>query len=293
MGRISRYIGTLANVDAKFFSDFTREDFQLKEIHVDAWMVYLIKRIMKKGNPEYALIDSYFFIYIENLWKNWDPDSEPDPSQPSKIPEELTNYVWGLNPEWGIEWWNMRHVSSIPVAFLLPLCHNHGCCSKDIYIWFPITLNDYILMYQVLVVCLVVRSHWVLAHINLEEWTIEIYDSLAHKTPKNPSHHLASFESMRTLLPLILDEAGYFKRSDRRRRRSDPFKSLRIPPKKVPKQENADSCGIWTLYFAERIVSRMAISVELEQKYITRLRKQYTLQIFANSYPIKDEEVEQ
>ncbi|GAB2284383.1 hypothetical protein Dimus_018837 [Dionaea muscipula] len=70
--------------------------------HIDAWMVYLTKKIMKKGNPEYALVDSYFFIYFENLWKNWDPDFEPDPNQPSKIPEELMNYVWGLNPKWGI-----------------------------------------------------------------------------------------------------------------------------------------------------------------------------------------------
>ncbi|GAB2287569.1 hypothetical protein Dimus_021942 [Dionaea muscipula] len=239
MGRISRYIGTLANADAKFFSDFTREDFQLEEIHIDAWMVYLTKKIMKKGNPEYALVGSYLFIYIENLWKNWDPDSEPDPDQPSKIPEELTNYVWGLNPEWGIEWWNVRHV---------------------------------------------------LAHINLEELTIEIYDSLVHKTPKNPGHRLASFEGMRTLLPLILDEAGYFKRGGRRRR-SDPFKSLRIPPKKVPKHEDANNCGIWTLYFAERIVLGMAINVNLEHKYITGLRKHNALQIFANSDLI--EEVEQ
>ncbi|GAB2299738.1 hypothetical protein Dimus_033792 [Dionaea muscipula] len=96
-----RYIGTLANADVKFFSDFARENFQLEEI-----------------------------IYIENLWKNWDPDSKPDPSQPSKIPEELTNYVWGFNPEWGIEWWNVRHV---------------------------------------LAVCLMARPHWVLTHINLEE----------------------------------------------------------------------------------------------------------------------------
>ncbi|GAB2268220.1 hypothetical protein Dimus_003198 [Dionaea muscipula] len=209
--------------------------------HIDAWMVYLKKKIMKKGNPEYALVDSYFFIYIENLWKNWDPDSEPDPSQASNIPEDLMNYVWGLNPEWGIEW----------------------------------------------SVCLMAQSHWVLAHINLEEWTIEIYDSLAHKTPKNPGQRLASFEGMRTLLPLILDEAGYFKRSGRRRR-IDHFQTRRIPPENVPKQEDDDSCGIWTLYFAERIVSGMAIKVDLQQKYITSMRKHYALQIFANSDPIED-----
>ncbi|GAB2268218.1 hypothetical protein Dimus_003196 [Dionaea muscipula] len=243
-----RYIGTLANADAKFFNDFAREDFQLEEIHIDAWMVYLTKKIMKKGNPEYTLVYSYFFIYIENLWKNWDPDYEPDPSQAPKIPEELMNYVWGLNLEWGIEWCNVRHV---------------------------------------LAVCLMTRSHWVLAHLNLEEWTIEIYDSLAHKTPKNPGHRLASFEGMRTLLPLILDEAGYFKRSDGRRR-IYPFQTRRIPPENIPKQEDDDSCGIWTLYFAERIVSGIAIKVDLQQKYITGMRKHYALQIFANSDPIED-----
>ncbi|GAB2271103.1 hypothetical protein Dimus_005951 [Dionaea muscipula] len=126
-------------------------------------------------------------IYIENLWKNWDPDSEPDPSQPSKIPEELTNYVWGLNPEWGIEWWNVRHMSSIPVAFLLRFCHNHGRCSKDIYIWFPITLNDYIWIYQVLAVCLVARSHWVLAHINLEDGPLRYMTPWRTKHKKIPA----------------------------------------------------------------------------------------------------------
>ncbi|GAB2271639.1 hypothetical protein Dimus_006469 [Dionaea muscipula] len=143
---------------------------------------------------------------------------------------------------------------------------------------------------QVLAVCLVARSQWVLTYINLEEWTIEIYDSLAHKTPKKPDNCLSSFEGMRTLLPLILDEAGYFKRSSSRRR-IDPFQSQRIPPKKVPKQEDADSCGIWTLYFAERIVSGMAINVDLQQKYINGLSKPYALQIFTNSDSI--EEVEQ
>ncbi|GAB2270033.1 hypothetical protein Dimus_004948 [Dionaea muscipula] len=249
MGRIRRYIGTLANTDAKFFNDFAREDFQLEKI-----------------------------IYIENLWKNWD-SIRTRSDRPSKIQEELTNYVWGLDPEWGIE-----RVECAPCEF------NSRCVSssKDICIWFPITRNDYyVWMYQVLAVCLMARSHWVLAHINLEEWTIEIYDSLAHKTPKNPGHRLASFEGMRTLLPLILDEAGYFKRSGRRGR-IDPFQTRRIPPENVPKQEDDDSCGIWTLYFAEQIILGMAIKVDLQQKYITGMRKHYALQIFANSDPIED-----
>ncbi|GAB2288820.1 hypothetical protein Dimus_023131 [Dionaea muscipula] len=146
MGRIN-YIGTLANVDAKFFSDFVREDFQLEEI-----------------------------IYIENLWKNWDPDSEPDPSLLSKILEELTNYVWGLNPEWGIEWWN------------------------------------------VLAVCLVARSHWVLAHVNLEEWAIEIYDSLAPENTKKSRPSFGEFREHEDTSSTILDEVCIFQRSDEKKK---------------------------------------------------------------------------
>ncbi|GAB2294736.1 hypothetical protein Dimus_028931 [Dionaea muscipula] len=154
---------------------------------------------MKKGNPEYALVDSYFFIYIENLWKNWDPDSEPDLSQPSKIPEELTNYVWGLNPEWGIEWWNVRHLRG-----------HEDTSSTDL------------------------RRGWIF-------------------------------------------------QVKRQKKKNRSFSNTKDSLKNVPKQEYADSCGIWTLYFAERIISGMAINVDLQQNYITGMRKHYSLQIFANS----------
>ncbi|GAB2268029.1 hypothetical protein Dimus_003006 [Dionaea muscipula] len=116
--------------------------------HINAYMVYLTMRSLKKGNLKYTLIDSYFFTYISKLWNNWNPNSQPDPSLPPKILEHFSKYVWGHNPEWGIEWWNVHHVSVSRV------------------LGGPIAL--------------------VLDHINLEKWTIEIYDSLAHKTPKIP-----------------------------------------------------------------------------------------------------------
>ncbi|GAB2268221.1 hypothetical protein Dimus_003199 [Dionaea muscipula] len=140
----------------------------------------------------------------------------------------------------------------------------------------------------VLAVCLVAQSYWVLADINLDKWTIEIYDSLAHKTPKSPGHRLASFAGMRTLLPNILDEAEYFKHSGRERR-IEPFKAIQIPPNKVGKQEDGDSCGIWALHFAERLLAGHAINQRIRQSQIPMLRWHFACQIFANSEPIEED----
>ncbi|GAB2299692.1 hypothetical protein Dimus_033749 [Dionaea muscipula] len=194
---ICRYVGTLEYADAKFFTTFTGEEAQLESMHIDAYLIYLAKRMMHRGGSEYAITDSYFFTHVSELWQNWHRNFH-------EIPQHVVAYVLGIRLDWGSEWWKVRHV---------------------------------------LAVCLVAQSHWVLAHINLEKWTIEIYDSLVHKTPKSPGHRLASFAGMRMLLPNILDETEYFKHSGRKRR-IEPFKAIWIPPKKMGKQEDGDSCGI-------------------------------------------------
>ncbi|GAB2283006.1 hypothetical protein Dimus_017538 [Dionaea muscipula] len=115
--------------------------------HIDSYLIYLAKRMMHRGGSEYAITDSYFFKHVSELWQNWHRNFH-------EIPQHVVAYVSGIRPDWGFEWWKVRHV---------------------------------------LAVCLVAQSHWVLADINLEKWTIEIYDSLAYKTPKSPGHRLASF----------------------------------------------------------------------------------------------------
>ncbi|GAB2299737.1 hypothetical protein Dimus_033791, partial [Dionaea muscipula] len=245
LGSVSRYVGTLEYADAKFFATFTGEEAQLESMHIDAYLIYLAKRMMHRGGSEYAITDSYFFIsttHVSELWQNWHRNFH-------EISQHVVAYVSGIRPDWGSEWWKVRHV---------------------------------------LAVCLVAQSHSVLAHINLEKWTIEIYDSLAHKTLKNPGHRLASFAGMRQLFPLILDEAGYFKRSGRERR-IEPFKAIRIPPKKVGKQEDGDSCGIWTLHFTERLLAGHAINQRIRQCHIPMLRWHFACQIFANSEPIEED----
>ncbi|GAB2290965.1 hypothetical protein Dimus_025221 [Dionaea muscipula] len=165
-----------------------------------------------------------------------------------EIPQHVVAYVSGIKLNWGSEWWKVRHV---------------------------------------LAVCLVSQLHWVLAHINLEKRTIEIYDSLAHKTPNSPGHRLASFAGIRMLLPNILDEAECFKHSGRERR-IEPFKAIRILPKKVGKQTDGDSYGIWALHFIERL-SLQAINQRIRQCHIPMLRWHFACQIFSNSEPIKED----
>ncbi|GAB2281610.1 hypothetical protein Dimus_016186 [Dionaea muscipula] len=58
------YVGKLEYVDAKFFATFTGEEAQLESMHIDAYLIYLAKRIMHRGGSEYAIIDSYFFIRV-------------------------------------------------------------------------------------------------------------------------------------------------------------------------------------------------------------------------------------
>ncbi|GAB2279216.1 hypothetical protein Dimus_013866 [Dionaea muscipula] len=211
--RDSRYVGMLEYADAKFFATLIGEEAQLDSMHIDAYLIYLEKRIMHNGGSEYAVTDSYFFTHVSELFENWNQNFH-------EIPQHVVTYVSGIRPDWGSEWWKVRHV---------------------------------------LAVCLVAQSHWVSAHINLEKWTNEIYDSLAHKTPTNPELRLASFAGMRMLLLDILDEGEYFKHSGRERR-IESFKEIRIPPKKVGKQEDEDSCGIWALHFTERLIAGKAIN---------------------------------
>ncbi|GAB2276682.1 hypothetical protein Dimus_011398 [Dionaea muscipula] len=106
--------------------------------HIDAYLIYLPKRMMHRGGSEYGITDSYFFTHVSELWQNWHRNFH-------EIPQHVVAYVSGIRPDWGSEWKKVCHV---------------------------------------LAVSLVAQSHWVLADINLEKWTIEIYDSLAHKTPK-------------------------------------------------------------------------------------------------------------
>ncbi|GAB2284384.1 hypothetical protein Dimus_018838 [Dionaea muscipula] len=193
----SRYVGTLEYADAKFFATFTGEEAQLKSMHIDAYLIYLAKRIMHRGGSEYAITDSYFFTHVSELWENWNRNFY-------EIPQ-----------------WSLTFRGSGQTRVL-----NGGKC--------------------------------------------------------------AIFAGMRMLLPDILDEGEYFKHSGRKRR-TEPFKAIQIPPKKVGKQEDGDSCGIWALHFAERLIAGQAIYQRIRQCHIPMLRWHFVCQFFANSEPIEED----
>ncbi|GAB2271306.1 hypothetical protein Dimus_006147 [Dionaea muscipula] len=56
--------------------------------HIDAYLIYLAKRMMHRGGSEYAITDSYFF--------NWHWDFH-------EISQHVVAYVSEIRPDWGSE----------------------------------------------------------------------------------------------------------------------------------------------------------------------------------------------
>ena len=57
--------------------------------------------------------------------------------------------------------------------------------------------------FQVLLVYLVNRSHWITCKIDLKEWVIYIYDSLSHRTKNNTKKKVKYYKTR--ILTLIRD----------------------------------------------------------------------------------------
>ncbi|GAB2284250.1 hypothetical protein Dimus_018716 [Dionaea muscipula] len=69
----SRYVGTLKYADAKFFATLAGEEVQLDSM-----------------------------THVSELWENWNRNSH-------EIPQHVVAYVSRIRPDWGSEWWKVRH----------------------------------------------------------------------------------------------------------------------------------------------------------------------------------------
>ncbi|GAB2269127.1 hypothetical protein Dimus_004056 [Dionaea muscipula] len=79
----SHYVGTLEYADAKFFATFTGDEAQPESMHIDAYLIYLAKRMMHRGSSEYAITKSYFFNWHRNF---------------HEIPQHVVAYVSEIRP---------------------------------------------------------------------------------------------------------------------------------------------------------------------------------------------------
>ena len=137
---------------------------------------------------------------------------------------------------------------------------------------------------QVLLICNINQSHWIACKINLKEWVIYIYDSIAHRTKDKPEIRANDIMSMRRLLPTLMNKAKYFERV-RLPAKKDTFKAVRVDPQFLATQDDGASCGMFCLYFLDQIVKGSPLNT-ITQDDIPRLRKETALSVFANSLPV-------
>ncbi|KAL5756003.1 hypothetical protein ACOSQ2_020749 [Xanthoceras sorbifolium] len=90
------------------------------------------------------------------------------------------------------------------------------------------------------------------------------------------------------LLPSIMYNRGYFEHKERQVQVT-PFACKRLGPDIVPQQRGAGHCGAFTLVFAEYIIAHKQ-KFDFNAKQMKALRKKMSIDIFANSTRLDDEE---
>ena len=148
----------------------------------------------------------------------------------------------------------------------------------------PFNINHFSMMsifFQVLLICNINQSHWIACKINLKEWVIYIYDSIAHRTKDMSEIRENDIMSMRRLLPKVMNKGKYFERA-RLPTKKDTFKAVRVDHQCLTIQDDGASCGMFCLYFLDQIVKGSPLNT-ITQDNIPRLRKETALSVFANS----------
>ncbi|KAL5841880.1 hypothetical protein ACOSQ3_012483 [Xanthoceras sorbifolium] len=128
--------------------------------------------------------------------------------------------------------------------------------------------------------------HWALAAVSLVERKVRIYDSLCKDT--DPSFREQYVAPLALLLPSLMYSGGYFEHKGRQVHVT-PFACKRLGSDTVPQQRGAGHCSAFTFVFAEYIVAHRQ-KFDFNAKQMTALRKKMSIEIFANSARLDDEE---
>ena len=80
-----------------------------------------------------------------------------------------------------------------------------------------------------------ILNHWVLSVLDLNTWTIKVYDSMASDGPHN-EHLRDALETLSNLLPFIADKVGLFDIKQRSCSKLDPISVTILDD--IPRQGN-------------------------------------------------------
>ena len=124
------------------------------------------------------------------------------------------------------------------------------------------------------------NSHWITCKIDLEKWKIFIYDSFAHHKVDDHKFMEDAIIPLRAFLPVIMKQAGYFDHLVVFSR-SDIFRAVRLPPENIAKQDDNNSCGMFSLTFMEYILLKVSLFVShLDSKIFTSFIEKKKLRKF-------------
>ena len=87
---------------------------------------------------------------------------------------------------------------------------------------------------------------------------------------------------LRTILPFLMQKAGYFEWADLQLR-MDIFKAVLVLSEESAKQIDDNSCGVFCLSFLDSIIRGLSIFGQITQPIVDKLRKDYAFEIFLNS----------
>ena len=89
--------------------------------------------------------------------------------------------------------------------------------------------------------------------IDLKDWTIYIFDSIAYKNKDERWRKERNIMPLKVILSYLMQQARYFERACLQHR-MDIFKAVLVPNEQSAKQIDDDSCGVFCLLFMDSII---------------------------------------
>ncbi|KAL5854804.1 hypothetical protein ACOSQ4_004606 [Xanthoceras sorbifolium] len=240
----------------EFFKTFESSTDWLDSWHIEAYLAVLRRRQLSHltiFSQNYNVIDPSFFTTLQHIWKKLPQD--PDGTISKEAYDSLT-FKW--------EDFYLGYVRGERPEGSRPWWEIDN-------LLMPVNVDGY---------------HWVLVGVNLVERKVRIYDSLCQET--DPSFWEQYVSPLAHLLPSLMYNGGYFEHNGRQVQVT-PFACKRLGPDTVPQQRGAGHCGAFTLVFAEYIIAHKQ-KFDFNAKQMKALRKKMSIDIFANSTRLDNEE---
>lgn len=141
-------------------------------------------------------------------------------------------------------------------------------------------------MSQFITVCHLGTDHWVVVRICVQEWKVEVYDSLIHRmeTESAAQHRVIQLLPITRLFPRLLSQVGYWTQHVSFQKRTDEMELVFMPIEEQYIQVDGVSCGVYACLYIDRLLSAVKPDIRgVEERMIRRARRRIARRIFSLS----------